>query len=62
VPLSNYTPSAIPAVESLHASIRAFNEQSSRQTTIMIRLTWAIAVLTFFLLVGLVIQIMLAMK
>ena len=50
------------ATNALHETIKKFNEQSGKQTAQMLRLTWAIAVLTVALLVGLVIQIAMAWK
>ena len=45
----------------LQKTIEVFNEESSKQTQRMIRLTWLIAGLTVAMLVGLVIQIILAL-
>jgi hypothetical protein len=45
------------ATDALHASIREFNVQSSRQTDQMLRLTWVMAILTILMFVGLVVQI-----
>jgi len=47
------------AVNNLKETIKVFNEQSSKQTQTMIRLTWLIALLTLILVVGLIIQIIL---
>jgi hypothetical protein len=44
----------------LHETIAKYQEQSGRQTAHMIRLTWVIAALTFVMLVGLGVQIYLA--
>lgn len=49
------------AIDRLHTTIKEFNEQSQRQTRTIIALTWTIAVLTFAMLVGLGVQIYLAM-
>ena len=48
------------SIEELHKTIKEFNEASSKQTKQLIILTWAIAVLTILMLIGLVIQIYLA--
>ena len=45
----------------LQETIKTFNEQSSRQTEKMVRLTWWIVGLTVAMLVGLVVQIILAL-
>ena len=58
-------PSSIPlgewsgsdATNALHATIREFVDQSGKQTRTMIRLTWAIAILTVLMLVAVGIQI-----
>lgn len=48
------------ALNELQETIKIFNEQSSKQTEKMIRLTWWIVVLTIIMVFGLVIQIILA--
>lgn len=48
------------ATNALHETIRQYQEQSSKQTKQMLTLTRAIAVLTFVMLLGLGIQIYLA--
>jgi hypothetical protein len=48
------------AVQELKDTITAFNVAANKQSKIMIRLTWVIAILTFLLLVGLGVQIWLA--
>ncbi|MEO7841807.1 MAG: hypothetical protein ABIU06_20890 [Anaerolineales bacterium] len=48
------------SIDELHKTIREFNEASSKQTKQLIILTWVIAVLTILMLIGLVIQIYLA--
>lgn len=50
------------ATKALHETIKSYQEASRKQTTQMLRLTWAIAILTFVMLVGLVVQIYLAIK
>jgi hypothetical protein len=55
IPLGKWSGS--DAVESLHASIKEFNAQSSKQTDQMLRLTWIMAVLTLVMMLGLVVQI-----
>jgi hypothetical protein len=47
------------AVNKLQETIKTFNEQSSKQTEKLVRLTWWIVGLTLAMLVGLVIQIIL---
>ncbi len=47
-------------VKTLEKTISSFNEQSSKQTDKMIRLTWWIVCLTIVMVVGLIIQIILA--
>lgn len=49
------------ALNKLQETIKTFNEQSSKQTEKMIQLTWWVVGLTIALLVGLVIQIILAL-
>jgi hypothetical protein len=41
------------ATNALHETIRQYQEQSNKQTKQMLKLTWAIAVLTFVMLLGL---------
>ena len=48
-------------VKKLEKTIQIFNVQSSKQTEKMIRLTWWIVGLTFVMVLGLVIQIILAL-
>ncbi|MDO8569252.1 MAG: hypothetical protein Q7R89_00465 [bacterium] len=48
------------ALNKLQETIKAFNEQSSKQTEEMIRLTRWIVWLTIVMIVGLIIQIILA--
>jgi hypothetical protein len=48
------------ATNQLHKMIEEFNEPTKRQTNQMVVLTWIIAILTFLLFVGLIIQIWLA--
>jgi hypothetical protein len=50
------------ATNALHATIRTYQEATAKQTTQLLRLTWAIAILTFVMLVGLGAQIYLALK
>jgi len=50
------------AIKALHDTIQKYQEESSRQTTHMIRLTWVIAGLTFVMLIGLAAQIYLALR
>ena len=55
-------PSSKRAVEDLHETIKEFNDQASRQSATMIRLTWAITALTLLLFLGLLVQIWLALR
>ena len=48
------------ATRELHATIKQFTKDSTRQTTKLIGLTWAIAALTVAMLLGLIVQIWLA--
>ncbi|KKQ55472.1 MAG: hypothetical protein US74_C0029G0006 [Parcubacteria group bacterium GW2011_GWA2_38_13] len=50
------------ALKKLQETIQVFNEQSSKQTQKMIRLTWGIVGLTIAMLAGLVVQIIVQMK
>lgn len=50
------------ALNKLQETIKTFNEQSSKQTEKMIRLTWLIVGLTVIMVIGLIIQITLAFK
>ena len=45
----------------LEGTIRIFNEQSSKQTDKLVKLTWWIVGLTVAMLIGLIIQIILAL-
>jgi len=49
------------ALKGLQRTMQVFNEQSSKQTQKMIRLTWGIVGLTIAMLVVLVIQIILTL-
>jgi hypothetical protein len=60
IPLDQYSGSG--ATDRLRESIERFNTEASRQTTSLVRLTWAIAVLTFIMAVGVGVQIALAIK
>jgi len=59
IPLGQWSGS--DATNALHETIRQYQEQSSKQTKQMLRLTWAIVVLTFVMLLGLGVQIYLAL-
>lgn len=48
-------------VNKLTETIETFNKQSSKQTEKMIRLTWWIVGLTIVMVIGLVVQIILAL-
>jgi hypothetical protein len=58
IPLSEWSGSG--ATDRLHETVVRYSEATSKQTAQLIRLTWAIAVLTGLLLIGLVVQIVLA--
>jgi hypothetical protein len=44
-------------IGNLSKAIKTFNRKADRQATVMIKLTWVIAGLTFLLFVGLIIQL-----
>ena len=50
------------ALDKLQETIKTFNEQSSKQTKKMIGLTWWVVGLTVVMVLGLVIQIILALR
>jgi hypothetical protein len=50
------------ATKQLHKTIKEFNESTSRQTTTLVRLTWAILILTGVMAIGLVVQIVIALS
>ncbi len=49
------------SVNELQETIKIFNEQSSKQTEKLVKLTWWIVGLTVAMLVGLVVQIILSL-
>ena len=49
------------ALNKLQETIKSFNEQSSKQTDKLVNLTWWIVGLTVAMLIGLIIQIILAL-
>ena len=49
------------ALNKLQGTIKVFNEQSSKQTDKLVRLTWWIVGLTVAMLIGLIIQIILVL-
>lgn len=49
------------AVKKLHETIEKLNDQSSRQTDKMIKLTWWIVGLTVVMVAGLIVQIILSL-
>ena len=49
------------SVKKLHETIQTFNEQSSKQTSKMIWLTWGIVGLTVIMVIGLLVQICLTL-
>ena len=48
------------AVDALHNTIRDYQDTATKQTRTIIRLTWAIVTLTIAMLIGLAVQIYLA--
>jgi hypothetical protein len=60
IPLGEWSGSN--ATRELHETIKRFNESATRQTAIIIRLTWAIAILTAVMTVAVVVQICLALR
>ena len=50
------------ATNALHETIKQFNEQSSRQTDQMLKLTRVMAWLTVAMFIGLIVQIAMAWK
>lgn len=55
IPLEEWSGSGETA--KLHATMKQFVETSGKQSRVMINLTWAIAGLTFVMLVAVIIQI-----
>lgn len=49
------------ALNKLQGTIKVFNEQSSKQTDKLVRLTWWIVGLTIAMLIGLIVQIILVL-
>ena len=49
------------AIRKLEKTIEAFNNQSSKQTDKLVKLTWWIVGLTIVMVIGLIIQIILAL-
>ncbi|MCL5736950.1 MAG: hypothetical protein M1274_15500 [Actinobacteria bacterium] len=60
IPLEEWNGSV--ATRELHQTIKEFNGSAERQTKKLIRLTWAIAALTFVMLVAVVVQVVLALS
>ena len=60
IPLGKWSGS--DSTDALHKTIQQFNEQTGRQTRQLVVLTWVMAVLTFLMFVGLVVQIWMAWK
>ncbi len=58
IPLGEWSGSN--ATRELHEAIREFNQEAAKQTAIMIRLTRLIVGLTVVLVIGLVVQIIVA--
>ncbi len=59
VPLDQWSGSA--ATNALHETIKQFNEATGKQTTTLVRLTWAITVLTAVMLIAVLTQIGIAL-
>lgn len=59
IPLDQW--SGASATNELHETIKAFNETASTQTRTLVRLTWALVGLTVVLVLGLAVQIVLAL-
>ena len=49
------------ALDNLRKTIQVFNDQSSKQTEKLVKLTWWIVDLTIVMVIGLIIQIILAL-
>lgn len=58
IPLGQWSGS--DATKELTETLKKFNESSGKQTRQMVILTWVIAILTFFMLIGLIVQIYMA--
>ncbi|MDD3823160.1 MAG: hypothetical protein PHN93_05410 [Sphaerochaetaceae bacterium] len=52
---------AVIEVDKLTSTIETFNKQSARQTDKLVKLTWWIVGLTIVMVIGLIIQIILAL-
>jgi uncharacterized Rmd1/YagE family protein len=48
------------ATKELTETLKKFNDSSEKQTKQMVKLTWVITILTFFMLIGLIVQIYMA--
>ncbi len=48
-------------IRGMETTIKKFNKQASRQTQKMIQLTWGIIFLTIVMVIGLIVQIILAL-
>ena len=59
IPLSEWSGSGAP--ERLRETLVQFNETTAKQTAQLIRLTWALVILTVFLFLGLLVQVGLAL-
>jgi len=60
IPLDEW--SGAKATKQLEATIRTFNEQADRQTSTMLRLTWAMLILTVVMTIAVGLQIWLTLK
>jgi 3-dehydroquinate dehydratase len=52
----------IPAIEKLEKTMVEIHQSNGRQSAAMVRLTWAIAILTFVMVVGVGVQIWIALQ
>lgn len=59
IPLSEWSGSG--ATERLHQTMAEYSEATAKQTAQLIRLTWALVILTGLLFVGLIVQVVLAL-
>ena len=55
IPLSEWSGSG--ATRELHETIKSFNEVTTRQTTWLLRLTWAITALTLVMTIAVLVQV-----
>jgi hypothetical protein len=60
IPLGQWSGS--DATKELTETLKKFNESNEKQTRQLVILTWVIAILTFFMLIGLIVQICMAIN